>query len=82
MTALLDIVACRHTWHVPETLSRLLLYHFTLAKAVYPYGSYTYTPGHFARHRSARWMKNYNNDDDMGEDRYIRIYSLVVTTAI
>ena len=35
-----------------------------------------------AGHRSARWMKNYNNDDDAGEDRYIYIYSLVVTTAI
>ena len=37
-----------------------------------------YTPEHLARHRSARWMKNYNNDDDAGEDRYICIYSLVI----
>ena len=37
---------------------------------------------HLARHRNARWTKNYNNYDDVGEDRYICIYSLVVTTAI
>ena len=39
-------------------------------------------PGYLAGHRSARWMKNYNNYDDVGEDRYICIYSLVVTTAM
>ena len=28
-------------------------------------------PRHIAGHRSARWTKNYNNnDDDVGEDRY------------
>ena len=39
-------------------------------------------PGHLAGHQSARWTKNCNNNDDVGEDRYICIYSLVVTTAI
>ena len=48
------------------------------SQSQYPYGSYMYTLGH----RSARRTKNYNNDDDAGEDRYICIYSLVVTTAI
>ena len=30
--------------------------------------------GHLARHRSARWTKNYSNDDDADEDRYIYLY--------
>ena len=31
--------------------------------------SQVYTPPeHLARHQSARWTKNYNNDDDAGEE--------------
>ena len=37
----------------------------------------SYTPGHLTRHQSARWTKNYNNDDDAGEDRYIYVFNLL-----
>ena len=33
-------------------------------------------PGNIAGHRSARWTKKYNNDDDAGEDRYNYMYLL------